>query len=49
MSERLLGWFGARRERQILESVNKHLGLTEDCVIELGRMIEAASKGELEK
>jgi len=49
MSEKLLDWFGSRRERQVLENVNKHLGLTEDCVIELGRMVEAASKGDLDE
>jgi predicted phosphate transport protein (TIGR00153 family) len=49
MSEKLLDWFGSRRERQVLENVNKHLGLTEDCVIELGRMVEAASMGTLEE
>ena len=49
MSERLLDWFGSRRERQVLENVNKHLGLTEDCVIELGRMVDAASMGTLEE
>jgi len=49
MSGRLLDWFGSRRETQVLENVNKHLGLTVDCVIELGRMVEAASDGALEK
>lgn len=49
MSRRLLDWFSSRRERQVLESVNRHLGLTEDCVIELEKMIEAASRGNLEE
>jgi len=49
MSRRLLDWFSSRRERQVLENVNKHLGLTEDCVVELERMIKAASRGDLEE
>lgn len=49
MSPRLLDWFGSRRELRVLENVNTHLGLTEDCVIELGRMVEAASSGALEE
>lgn len=49
MSRKLLDWFSSRRERQVLENVNKHLGLTEDCVIELERMIRAASRGDLEE
>ncbi len=42
-------WFSSHREMRILENVNTHLGLTVDCVIELERMVEAASSGAFEE
>lgn len=49
MSRRLLDWFSSRRERRVLEYVNRHLGLTVDCVTELEIMVKAASRGDLEE
>lgn len=49
MSKRLLDWFSTRREREVLENVNSHLGLTVDSVEELSQMIIAASNGDLEE
>lgn len=48
MSKSISDWFTTRRERQILENVNRHLGLSQDCVIELERMVDAASKGDMD-
>ena len=48
MSKKISDWFTTRRERQVLENVNRHLGLSQDCVIELERMVDAASTGDLE-
>lgn len=49
MSSGLRDWFSSRREIRILDNVNTHLGLTVDCVIELQRMVDAASSGALEE
>jgi len=49
MSNRLRDWFSSRRETKVLMNINTHLGLTVDCVTELGRMIEAASRGDLKE
>jgi len=47
VSKRLLDWFSSRREREVLENVNRHLGLTVDSVQQLSQMINAASSGDL--
>lgn len=49
MSERLLRWFGDRRNTTVLDMTHNHLDLTANAVKELYEMVKAVGEGEADK
>ncbi len=49
MSDRLLRWFGDRRNTTVLDMTHTHLGLTANAVKELYEMVKAVGEGSTDK
>ncbi len=43
MASRIFGWFAPKRGDRVLEMVEEHLGLTQEAVSDLYRLVEASS------
>ena len=47
MVKRWFGWFAPQRGENVLEMVKTHLGLTQNAVVDLFKMVEAASNNHV--